>query len=58
MDYTKKEHLYKTAQIKGLHRCFVGIIEHNDEKDTYLCRIGGTLTTKWFHASELKQFCL
>ena len=53
----KKEYFYKTAYVKGLRRCCVGIIEYLENINSFRCRTPfGTIRT--YHADELERFCL
>ena len=57
MTIRKKQHLYKTAYIKGLHRCIVGLIQYDEANDRYLATTPFN-TQRWFKADELEHFVL
>ena len=57
MTIRKKQHLYKTAYVKGLHRCIVGLIQYDDVNDRYLATTPFN-TQRWFKADELEHFVL
>ncbi len=53
----KKQHLFKTAYVKGLYRCCVGLIRYDEEHDRYLAETPFG-TQRWYKASELEHFVL
>ena len=52
-----KRAMYKTAKVKGLHHCFVAIIEYNPERDNYTC-LTPFGTTRTYTSEDLEDFCL
>ena len=59
--YTKKQmdkrHFYKTAKVKDIVRCYVGILAWNKEHDIYKCHTPYN-TVRYYHADELENFGL
>lgn len=52
-----KRYFYKTAYVKGLNRCCVGLKSFNESSGMYLC-VMPFGNQRWVHESELKDFCL
>lgn len=51
----KMERRYTVAQVKGLVRCYVSILDHDTEHDTYTCETPfGTVRT--YAADDLFNF--
>lgn len=53
----KKQHLYKTAWVKDLHRCCVALLRYDEERDRYLAETPFG-TKRWYKADELERFVL
>jgi hypothetical protein len=52
-----KNHLYKTARIKGLNLCYVAIISYEPDNDSFFIkRPYGDYV--WVPAADLESFCL
>jgi len=52
-----KRYLYKTAKVKGLVRCYVGILDWDETYNIFKCRTPYN-TIRYYHADELESFCL
>ena len=56
-DKMDKRNFYKTAFVKGLNRCCVGLKSYNEQSGMFLCVMPfGNL--RWMPEHELKDFCL
>ena len=53
----KKQHLFKTAYVKGLYRCCIALLRYDEEHDRYLAETPFG-TQRWYKASELEHFVL
>ncbi len=56
-NFNDKRHLYKTAKVIGLNRCYVSVRQWNEDTDKYLC-VNPFGKLVWFDASELEDFGL
>jgi hypothetical protein len=53
----KKEHLYTTAKVKGLHNCTVAILNYDEANQRYFC-ITPFQTKRYYSANELESFVI